>query len=99
MPGIKWRKARNPSGSSSSPQVNVMLKEFPEAEFGPRIDFREYSFLQNPLVPKEVKESLLEVQLCDDRSAKCQTANETTRRGVLRFPKHSTQQMVVAYAT
>ncbi|XP_010907098.1 arabinosyltransferase XEG113 isoform X2 [Elaeis guineensis] len=76
-------------------EVNMMLKELPEAEFGPRIDFREYSFLQNPLVLKEVKESLLEVQLCDDRSAKCQIANETTRRGVLRFPKHSTQQMFI----
>lgn len=76
-------------------EVNMMLKDLPEAEFGPRIDFREYSFLQNPLVPKEVKESLLEVQLCDDRSVKCQITNETTRRGVLRFPKHSTQQMFI----
>lgn len=35
-------------------QVNVMLKELPEAEFGPPIDFREYSFLQNPRLSKQV---------------------------------------------
>lgn len=35
-------------------QVNVMLKELPEAEFGPGINFREYSFLENPLLPKQV---------------------------------------------
>lgn len=31
-----------------------MLKELPEAEFGPGIDFREYSFLQNPRLSKRV---------------------------------------------
>ncbi|XP_020092200.1 arabinosyltransferase XEG113 isoform X2 [Ananas comosus] len=76
-------------------EVNVMLKDFPEAEFGPRIEFREYSFLQNPLVPKQVKESLLEVQLCDDHRTKCTVANETIKNGFLRFPKNSTQQMLM----
>lgn len=31
-----------------------MLKELQEEEFGPGIDFREYSFLDNPLLPKTV---------------------------------------------
>lgn len=35
-------------------QINVMLKELPEEEFGPGINFREYSFLENPLLPKQV---------------------------------------------
>jgi len=26
----------------------------PKEEFGPHIDFREYSFLENPSLPKEV---------------------------------------------
>lgn len=37
-------------------QVNVMLKELPLEEFGPGINIREYSFLDNPSVPKEVNE-------------------------------------------
>jgi hypothetical protein len=32
-----------------------MLKELPEEEFGPRIDIREYSILDNPSLPSEVK--------------------------------------------
>lgn len=35
-------------------QVHVMLKELPEDEFGPEIDFREYSFFNNPLVSSQV---------------------------------------------
>jgi len=31
-----------------------MLKELPGAEFGAQIDFREYSFLQNPRLSKQV---------------------------------------------
>lgn len=31
-----------------------MLKEFPEDEFGPGINIREYSFFDNPLMPKQV---------------------------------------------
>jgi len=31
-----------------------MLKELPEEEFGPGIGIREYSFLDNPLLPKQV---------------------------------------------
>lgn len=69
-------------------EVNVMLKELPEVEFGPGIDFREYSFFQNPRLPKQVKDSVLEVQLCDERSTRCLSDNQT-RQGALRFPKHS----------
>jgi len=35
-------------------KVNNMLKEQPEEEFGPAINFREYSFLDNPLLPRHV---------------------------------------------
>lgn len=35
-------------------QVNFMLKQLSEQDFGPGIDFREYSFLDNPLLPKMV---------------------------------------------
>ena len=33
-----------------------MLKDLPEGEFGPGINFREYSFLDNPLLPKQVSD-------------------------------------------
>lgn len=35
-------------------QVNVMLKDWPEEEYGPQINFREYSFFENPLMPRQV---------------------------------------------
>jgi hypothetical protein len=31
-----------------------MLKDMSEEEFGPHIDFREYSFFENPSLTKEV---------------------------------------------
>jgi hypothetical protein len=31
-----------------------MLKELPKEEFGPGIDIREYSILDNPSLPSEV---------------------------------------------
>lgn len=35
-------------------QVNVMLKEMPEEEFGPGINVREYSLFDNPSMPQQV---------------------------------------------
>ena len=37
-------------------QVNIMLKELPEDEFGPQIDIKEYSFFDNPSLPRQVNE-------------------------------------------
>jgi arabinosyltransferase len=31
-----------------------MLKDLSEEEFGPHVDFREYSFFENPSLPKQV---------------------------------------------
>lgn len=72
-------------------EVNVMLKELPNDEFGPRIDFREYSFFDNPLLPKEVKDSWLDVQLCQ-KGADCNLFGGTSQSGILRFPKHSNEE-------
>lgn len=41
-------------------QVNVMLKELPAEEFGPGINFREYSFFDNSYMPQQVNASDLE---------------------------------------
>ncbi|CAL4917748.1 unnamed protein product [Urochloa decumbens] len=76
-------------------EVHVMLKDLPKEEFGPPIDFREYSFLDNPSLPKEVKESLLEVQLCDDRSSGCSSINETNKHRPLLLPRNSTEEKAV----
>ncbi|XP_043717764.1 arabinosyltransferase XEG113-like [Telopea speciosissima] len=75
-------------------EVNVMLKDLPEEEFGPRIDFREYSFLDNPLLPEQVKESWLDVHVCQEGSQGCHVTNETSQPGVLRFPKHSSEELL-----
>ncbi|KAI3680019.1 hypothetical protein L2E82_50756 [Cichorium intybus] len=72
-------------------EVNTMLKALPEEEFGPGINIREYSFLDNPLMPTEVKDSWLNVQLCQQGSGNCQS-NITNTPGVLRFPRHSNEE-------
>ncbi|KAH9739592.1 Arabinosyltransferase [Citrus sinensis] len=74
--------------------VNVMLQQLPEDEYGPGIGFREYSFMDNPSVPKQVKESRLEVQLCDDTLIDCQASSNTSSPGILRFPRHSSEETV-----
>ncbi|KAJ8509834.1 hypothetical protein OPV22_000268 [Ensete ventricosum] len=74
-------------------EIHTMVRGLSEEEFGPQIHFREYSFLQNPSVPKHVKESLLNVQLCDAHSKGCNISNETTSRGFIQFPRNSTEQM------
>ncbi|WOL15865.1 hypothetical protein Cni_G24646 [Canna indica] len=76
-------------------EVNVMLSELSEAEFGPQIYFREYSFLQNPLVPTYVKESVLDIQLCDAHSQGCNVSNETVSQDFIKFPRNSTEQKYV----
>ncbi|XP_065035380.1 arabinosyltransferase XEG113-like isoform X3 [Musa acuminata AAA Group] len=74
-------------------EIHTMLHGLSEEEFGPQIHFREYSFLQNPSVPKHVKESLLNVQLCDAHSKGCNISDGTTSRGFIQFPRNSTEQM------
>ncbi|XP_065029426.1 arabinosyltransferase XEG113-like [Musa acuminata AAA Group] len=74
-------------------EIHTMVRGLSEEEFGPQIHFREYSFLQNPSVPKHVKESLLNVQLYDAHSKGCNISNETTSRGFIQFPRNSTEQM------
>ncbi|GFZ08613.1 xyloglucanase 113 [Actinidia rufa] len=73
-------------------EVNVMLKEMAEEEFGPGINLREYSFFDNPLMPKQVKESWLDVQLCQEGSQNCNVSNSTSPLGVLKFPKRSNEE-------
>ncbi|CAA0831901.1 xyloglucanase 113 [Striga hermonthica] len=73
-------------------EVNIMLKELPKEEYGPGIDIREYSFLQNPSLPQQVKDSWLDVQLCQEGSRGCEVSNSTTRSGILKFPKRSTEE-------
>ncbi|KAK3032578.1 hypothetical protein RJ639_037342, partial [Escallonia herrerae] len=72
-------------------EVNVMLKALPKEEFGPGISMREYSFFDNPLMPSQVKESWLDVQLCQEGSQNCNVSNSTSRLEVLKFPKRSTE--------
>ncbi|CAH2040806.1 unnamed protein product [Thlaspi arvense] len=76
-------------------EVNVMSNELPEDEFGPGINFREYSFFDNPSVPRHVKESWLDVELCQEGSQNCYVSNSTSRSGALKFPKRSNEEMVL----
>ncbi|KAK7250704.1 hypothetical protein RIF29_33306 [Crotalaria pallida] len=73
-------------------EVNVMLKKLPEEEFGPGIDIKEYSILDNPSLPAEVKKSWLDVQLCKEGTQDCNASNDTNVGGLLKFPKHSSEE-------
>ncbi|GAB2272834.1 hypothetical protein Dimus_007653 [Dionaea muscipula] len=73
-------------------EVNVMLKELAEKEFGQQIAFREYSFLDNPAVPSKVKESWLDVQLCQAGSKDCHVSNHSDLPRIIRFPKRSSEE-------
>ncbi|CAL0311724.1 unnamed protein product [Lupinus luteus] len=76
-------------------EVNVMLKELPEEEFGPKIDIREYSILENSALPAEVKKSWLDVRLCKKGTKDCNASNNTTFGGALKFPKHSNEETFI----
>ncbi|KAI7733025.1 hypothetical protein M8C21_029818 [Ambrosia artemisiifolia] len=76
-------------------EVHTMLKALPVEEFGPGIGIREYSFFDNPMMPAQVKDSWLDVQLCQEGSKNCQS-NITNTGAVLRFPRHSNEEKLKA---
>ena len=51
-------------------EVETWLRDRDENHFGKYIDFREYSFLDNPRTPTAIKSSVLSLELCD-RCARC----------------------------
>ncbi|KAK2647788.1 hypothetical protein Ddye_015277 [Dipteronia dyeriana] len=73
-------------------EVNIMLKELAPEEFGHGIRIREYSFFDNPSMPQQVVDSWLEVQLCQEGAGDCHASSNTTQLGVLKFPKHSSEE-------
>ncbi|GLJ12056.1 hypothetical protein SUGI_0183030 [Cryptomeria japonica] len=78
-------------------EVNLMLTSFPENDFGPNIDFREYSFLENPRVPKQVKESKLKVEMCDEEGIDgCIMSTTKEQTEVLKLPRNKSEKQVKA---
>ncbi|XP_021753941.1 arabinosyltransferase XEG113-like isoform X1 [Chenopodium quinoa] len=73
-------------------EVNVMLQDLSQQEFGPHIDIREYSFLDNPALSVEVKKSWLDVHLCQVGSKDCHVTKNVSAAGLLRFPKHGNEE-------
>ncbi|XP_047974454.1 arabinosyltransferase XEG113-like [Salvia hispanica] len=78
-------------------EVNIMLKELPVEEFGPGINIREYSFFENPSMPQQVKDSWLDVHLCQGGTPGCGVSNSTNSNstnpaGILKFPKRSKEE-------
>ncbi|KAI5083262.1 hypothetical protein GOP47_0003005 [Adiantum capillus-veneris] len=67
-------------------EVNRMLEILDVHAFGPTIHFREYSFLNNPRLPQEMKQSRIKVKLCKKGSEGCGEEIE----GKLRLPRNST---------
>lgn len=77
-------------------EVNVMLQKLSEEEFGPTIDFREYSFLENPRLPKEVKESKLNVEICDEHTDGCVMNTDREQPEILRLPRNRSEKQIKA---
>ncbi|KAL1532289.1 arabinosyltransferase XEG113-like protein [Salvia divinorum] len=73
-------------------EVNVMLKELPVDDFGPGINIREYSLFENPSMPQQVKDSWLDVHLCQEGTPGCKVSNSTNPAGILKFPKRSKEE-------
>ncbi|MCO5586998.1 hypothetical protein L7F22_040943 [Adiantum nelumboides] len=67
-------------------EINSMLETRDVHAFGPTIHFREYSFLNNPRLPQEVKQSRIKVKLCKKGSVGCGEEVE----GKFRLPRNST---------
>lgn len=42
----------------------------------------------------QVKDSWLDVQLCQEGTGDCHASSNTSRPGLLRFPKHSSEETV-----
>lgn len=68
-------------------EVNRMLEDLDAHIFGPSINFREYSFLNNPRLPKQVKQSRVKVKLCKKGSEGCGEEVD----GNFKLPKNSTE--------
>lgn len=76
-------------------EVNRMVNVLPEAEYGPQIGIREYSFLDNPLLDNKVKRSVLKVKLCTRNSTDCSPTNKASS-GVFKLPQNSTDEELTA---
>jgi hypothetical protein len=66
-------------------EVETWLRPMPENEAGPTINFREYSFLENPSVPKELLDSAVTVELvktCGNDTSCLQGGGEAAPSGV-----------------
>eukprot|EP00253_Pinus_taeda_P011186 PITA_11186 len=77
-------------------QVNIMLERQSEEEFGPTIDIREYSFLENPRLPKEVKESKLNVEICDESTDGCVMNTDREQPEIVRLPRNRSEKQIKA---
>jgi hypothetical protein len=64
-------------------------REWPEAEFGPQIHYREHSFLVNPATPEAVKRSLVVVAPCEAGSPGCADGTQpaTVEKATLKLAK------------
>eukprot|EP00271_Cylindrocystis_brebissonii_P003068 TRINITY_DN1381_c0_g1_i1.p1 TRINITY_DN1381_c0_g1~~TRINITY_DN1381_c0_g1_i1.p1 ORF type:complete len:806 (-),score=111.96 TRINITY_DN1381_c0_g1_i1:970-3264(-) len=84
-------------------ELQHYLRDMPEAEFGPKILFKEYSFLENPRTPPEVKNSRQVVELCDSGSAACPEFGVVAPNKPIRLPRRASQTQVLevlgAYTT
>lgn len=56
-------------------------------------------FSNIPIFVIQVKDSWLDVHLCQEGSPGCGVSNTTNRAGILKFPKRSTEEMVMRILT
>eukprot|EP00803_Ostreobium_quekettii_P009210 evm.model.scf_772EXC.7 EVM.evm.TU.scf_772EXC.7 scf_772EXC:53561-60533(-) len=75
---------------------NGWMRDFAEEDFGPSIDFREYSFLSNPRLPASVNASRIRVEGCDGSEDLCDdgSAQATIQNGAVRLRRNATDVQI-----
>ncbi|CAM6083868.1 unnamed protein product [Calypogeia fissa] len=78
--------------------INMWLTDLPDDTYGTMIQFREYSFLDNPQLPSKVKASTLKVTLCELGTEGCNSdpSNKVEVPGALQLPMNSTEDQLKA---
>lgn len=60
-----------PTRCSADCCTDGLARKWDEAEFGPNLDYREYSFMNHSDFPHEIRESLVTVMVCQKDKGYC----------------------------
>lgn len=96
IPGTHWKKPYICPADHVLDLEGGWFEKHPHPDWGPHIDYREYSFLQNPRLPKSVNDSRVTVYICKPDEADCAKgdAPAEVKDGVVRLAPQLTSGQV-----